>query len=428
MLFSDITLIDARRGAQVRMYVGVRADRICYVGNAEPKEDFGSVYKGEGKLLLPGFYNAHAHSAMTLLRGYGENMKLDEWLNKRIFPFEARMSGEDIYAGTMLAMAESVRFGIVSSTDMYYRPDDVARAAAECGCKMNLSNSVLCFGDESLEELPAFGIIKGAYRDWHNAEGGRIKTDISVHAEYSSTERVWRGAAALAAEQGVNLHIHAAETRAEAEGCVQRHGKSVIEYLDSCGLLGRPATLAHCVWISESDMDVIKARGASVATCPASNMKLASGFANVPRMLDKGLNVALGTDGPSSNNNLNILEDAKLMALLAKGRWEDPSAVSPIQAIAAMTRAGAVSQGRDDCGLIEEGFKADLAVLDISGPNAVPVHSAESNFLYACSGSDVCLTMCDGRILYRDGEYCTMDVERVKAEASAAVKAVLARL
>ena len=429
MIFSDITIIDENFAVREHCYVGVKDETIAYVGAAEPKEDFGSVYSGRGKLLMPAFYNAHTHSAMTLLRGYAENMNLQDWLNTKIFPFEAKMVGSDIYTGVKLAMAESIRSGIVSSTDMYYWLDDAGRAVAEAGCKMNLSNAVLCFDDSSLEDLPAYKIACDAYKNWHGAENGRILTDLALHGEYTSTEKVARGLAELAKEQGVHLHIHAAETKSEAAECkLRRNGRTDIEYLADCGLLDVPATLAHCVWIEESDMDIIREKGAAVATCPVSNMKLASGIADVPMMLQKGCRVALGTDGVSSNNSLDLLSDAKTMALAARVKAMDPAVLTPQQVLYAMTRAGALSQGREDCGLLKEGFKADLVVMDIDAPNMQPVHDLRNNIVWSGSNANVVLTMCDGRVLYKDGEFTTIDVEKAIREANEATKKILEKL
>ena len=429
MIFSDITILDENFAVRGHQFVGVKDGRIAYVGAAEPKEDFGSVYRGQGKLLMPAFYNAHTHSAMTLLRGYAENMNLQDWLNTKIFPFEAKMVGSDIYTGVKLAMAESIRSGIVSSTDMYYWLDDAGRAVAEAGCKMNMSNAVLCFDDSSFEDLPAYQIACDAYKTWHGAADGRILTDLALHGEYTSTEKVARGLAALAKEQGVHLHIHAAETKSEAAECkVRRGGRTDIEDLADCGLLDVPATLAHCVWIEESDMDIIREKGATVATCPVSNMKLASGIADVPKMLEKGVNVALGTDGVSSNNSLDLLADAKTMALAARVKAMDPAVLTPQQVLYAMTRAGALSQGRDDCGLLKEGFKADLVVMDIDAPNMQPVHDVLNNVVWSASNANVVLTMCDGRVLYKDGEFMTIDVEKAIAEANLATKKILEKL
>ena len=428
MLFSDITILDETFAVREHMYVGVKGNTIAYVGTAEPKEDFGSVYSGKGRLLMPAFYNAHAHNAMTLLRGYAENMNLQDWLNTMIFPFEAKMKGEDIYAGTLLAMAESVRSGIVSSTDMYYWLDDIGRAVETSGCKVNMSNAVTCFDGSSFEELPAYKIACDAFQNWHGAADGRILTDLSLHAEYTSTEKVARGVAALAKEQGVRVHIHASETKSETDECVGRHGKTPVAYLADCGLLDVPATLGHCVWITDEDMDILSEKGATVAACPVSNSKLASGISNVPGLLEKGVRVALGTDGVSSNNSLNMLADAKVMALEARIRTGDAAVLTPQQVLFAMTRAGALSQGREDCGLLKEGFRADLIVLDTDQPNMQPVHSLLNNLVWSADSGNICLTMCDGKVLYQDGMYLTIDVEKAVAEADACRRRILSQL
>lgn len=429
MLFSNITIFDENFNALPNMYVGIKDDKISYVGPAEPKEDFGSVYNGCGKLLMPAFCNAHSHSAMTLLRGYGENMNLQDWLNKLVFPFEAKMGEKDVYAGTLLAMAESIRFGVVSSTDMYYYPDGVGRAVAESGAKINMSNSVLCFDDSDLKDIPAYKIITDSVRDWQGAENGRIKVDLSVHAEYTSTEKIVRQMAALAKELGTNMHVHANETKLETEECLQRrNGRTVIEYFADCGILDVPTTLGHCVWATHSDMDIIKAKGATAALNPISNLKLSSGIVDLPAMLEKGLNIALGTDGVSSNNCLNMLEDAKILALSQKVNTMDPAFLSPAQILRMMTRGGFVSQGRTDSGLIKEGFKADLTVLDMNAPHLQPVHNHANNVIYSANGSDICLTMCDGKVLYKDGEYLTIDIEKAIADVNSCKERILKEL
>lgn len=429
MLFTGITMFDEDFNALPDMYVGVKDDKIGYVGAIEPKEDFGSVYNGRGKLLMPAFCNAHSHSAMTLLRGYGENMNLQDWLNKLIFPFEAKMGEREVYAGTLLAMAESIRFGIVSSTDMYYYPDGVARAVAESGAKMNIGTSVLCFDGSDLKDLPIYKTIVDSVKTWQGAENGRIKVDLSVHAEYTSTEKICFQMAELASQLGTNMHIHANETKLETEECRERRGgRSVVRYLADCGLLDVPATLAHCVWASPEDMDIMKEKGATAAVNPISNLKLASGTVNLPAMMEKGLNIALGTDGVSSNNCLNILEDAKILSLSQKVAKGDPAFLSPAQILKMMTRNGFVSQGRMDSGLIKEGYKADLVVMDFNAPHLQPVHSYANNVIYSANGSDICLTMCDGKVLYKDGEYTTIDIEKAIAEVNSCTARILKEL
>ena len=430
MLFSKIDLLDENFIHHTDCYVGVRGSRIAYVGKTAPQEDFGEVYDGTGKLLMPGFYNAHSHSAMTLMRGYAENMALSDWLHKQIFPFEAKLDSEAIYHGTLLAAAEMVRFGVVSTTDMYFDGEAVGRAVLESGIKMNFGHSVACFDDRGARELPVYQETVEFLRRRHNAEDGRLKLDLAIHAEYTSTPKVVEEMAAIAKETGLNLHLHLSETREEHEACKARHGgRTPARYFCDAGVFDVPATAAHCVWLEGEDFDILKEKGVTVACNPMSNLKLASGFCNAPRLLEKGVNVALGTDSVASNNNLNMLEEVKLFATLFKVSTGDPTAITPKQALYAATRAGALSQGRTDCGLVKEGFRADLIVLDLRArPYLRPCHDMLNNVVFSALGTDVCLTMADGRVLYRDGVYPTMDVERVAARAEDSAKKILSQL
>ncbi len=235
--------------------------------------------------------------------------------------------------------------------------------------------------------------------------------------------------AAYAKANGLRIQLHASETALEHEECKQRHdGLTPIRYFESLGVLDVPVTAAHCVWVDDEDVDVLVRRGVFVAANPASNMKLGSGFAPIPKMLERGVNVCLGTDGMASNNNHDMMQDLYLLALLYKGATHDPAVVTPKQALAAATRMGALSQGRADCGYVAVGAKADLCVVDTSGPSWAPMTNPLVNVVYAGHGADVCLTMCDGRVVYRDGSYPTLDVERAKAEVDARTKRIIGEL
>lgn len=429
MLFKDITIIDESFQVCENMYVGIDGEKITYISKDAPKEDFGRVYDGRGKLLMSAFINTHAHSPMTLMRGYGENMALQDWLNKRIFPFEAKLTGEAVYWGTLLAMAESIRFGIVSTTDMYYFSEDMIRAIEESGTKNNLSRSVTCFDDSQMWELESAREMKEIYQTYHNAANGRIRVDMSIHAEYTSTPKIVRQMAEYTSSIGANMHVHLSETKLEHEECKARHnGLTPAAYFNSLGLFDTRTTAAHCVWLEDEDYAILKEKGVTVASNPVSNMKLASGVCNVPRLLAEGINVSLGTDSVASNNSLNFIEEMKYFATAAKERLKDPTAVTPVQALRAATLAGAVSQGREDCGLLKVGSKADLIVLDISGPHMHPVHDLINNIVYSASGSDVILTMSDGKVLYENGNFFTIDIEKTIYEAGRMTKEILQKL
>ncbi len=429
MLFKDIAILAPDYSVQRGMYVGTEGSKIAYVGDKMPEKDYGEVYDGRNRLLMPGFVNSHAHSPMTLMRGYGENMVLQDWLNKLIFPFEAKLDSNAVYWGTMLAMAESIRFGIVSTSDMYYFCEDMVRAIDESGEKANVSRSITCFDDSDLFDLQGAKEMKSFFENYHGAAGGRILVDMSLHAEYTSNEKIARQLAEYTKSVGANMHVHASETKSEVEACKERHGGlTPVQYMNACGLFDTRSTAAHCVWLEDDDYRILREKGVTVATNPISNLKLASGVCNTPRLLKEGVNVAIGTDSVSSNNSLNFIEEMKAMACAPKAFYGDPAAITPVEVLRAATRGGALAQGRDDCGYIAEGARADITVLDIGKPYMYPVHNLLTNVVYSAAGTDVALTMVDGRVLYKDGEYMTVDIEKTVAEVTAATDKILGML
>lgn len=428
MLFCGISILDENFNLAHDLYVGVQGDRITYIGTEEPEQDFGRCYSGKGRFMMPGLYNSHAHSPMTLLRGYAENLSLQDWLHKKVFPFEARMLGEDIFKGSKLAIAEMLRFGTCSFSDMYYMGEDVFEAVAQTGIKCNFSRGVTVFDGGRYESQPAFEEAEKLLKNHHGGADGRFKLDLSIHAEYTSNPSVVASLARHASDRGLNIHIHLSETKDEHEGCKERHGKTPAKYFYDLGIFNSPTTAAHCVWLEDEDFDILLENNITVAACPASNLKLASGFARVEKMFDLGLKVAIGSDGAASNNNLDLFTDAYLFAILYKGVSGNPSAITPKEVLKAATRTGALAQGRDDSGIIKVGAKADLIVLDIKGPHMQPVHNMLNNIVYCARGNDVCLNMIDGRVLYEDGDFKSLDIEKVSYEAAKSTEAILARL
>jgi 5-methylthioadenosine/S-adenosylhomocysteine deaminase len=291
---------------------------------------------------------------------------------------------------------------------------------------MNVSRGLVMF-DEYAEPTANEGYKEAlrTYREYNGRDDGRILVDYALHAEYTSTPSLVAATAALAKETGTHVQVHISETRKEHEECKQRrNGRTPVAYLRDLGLFDTPVTAAHCVWIEEDDRAILREKGATVATCPVSNLKLASGVCDVPALLAEGINVAIGTDSVASNNSLNFIEEMKFFALLNKVRKFDPTAVTPRETLYAATRAGALSQGRADCGMIEAGCRADMILIDASGPHMTPCYDTCVNVVYSASGGDVALTMIDGRIVYENGEYPTIDVEKAKAEAEAAARAI----
>lgn len=428
MLFKDITILDENFEVKEHMYVGVKDAKIEYIGDKMPDADYGEVYNGHDRLLMSGFFNAHSHSPMSLMRGYGENMTLSDWLNKRIWPFEDHLDSHAVYWGTTLDLAEAIRFGIVSTSDMYYFCPDMAKAYMDIHTKGNISRSIAAFDDTPLFDTVRGKECKEFFEGYHNADEGRIKVDMSLHAEYTSVPSAVKELAAYTKEIGVGMQVHISESHSEHEECIGRHGMTPTAYLNSHGLFDTNTTAAHCVWVTDEDIKILKEKKVTVATNVVSNLKLASGVCNVPKLLANGVNVAIGTDSVASNNSHNILAELKTLAIVQKMYWKDSTLITPKEAFYAATRAGAVAQGRDDCGALKVGNRADLIALDLSWPNLNPVHDLINNLLFSASGAEVVMTMVDGRVLYRDGEFTTIDLEKAKFEVDKAKNRILSEL
>lgn len=433
MLFKNIAYIDGEGNYHNNHWIGTCGAIVAYSADCAPAEEeaaqYGEVYDGEGKLLLPAFYDAHAHAPMTLLRGYAENLPLQSWLNDMVFPFEAKITGDDCYWATLLACAEMARYGVVAFSDMYYFTDRCAEAVFEAGMKANLSDTLIAFGETRLADLPLQAHNEMLLREWHKAGDGRILIDANIHAEYTTNPKAIEDIVAYAHKHDLNIQVHVSETKTEHVECQERRGGlTPVAYLNSLGVFDGPCTAAHCVWVDDADIDILVDKGVYVAANPASNMKLGSGFAPYANMLERGVKLCLGTDGMASNNNHDMMQDMYLLALVGKGSTLDPAAVMPQEAFRAATRMGALSQGRADCGEIAVGMKADLCVLDITGPSWAPMINPLVNVVYSGHGSDVVLTLCDGQVVYRDGVWPTIDVEKAKAEVTAAYERIVHEL
>jgi 5-methylthioadenosine/S-adenosylhomocysteine deaminase len=431
MLFENISILDKDLDFKTGMYVGVVGDKISYVGDSLPEdaENFGRRYDGAGKLLMPALYNAHTHAPMVLLRGYAENLPLDRWLNEKCWPFEAKITPEDNYWATLLACAEMSRYGVVGFSDMYYALPERAQATIEAGLKANLCEGLLAFEEKPYAEYPICGQNEQFVRDWHNAANGRIKVDYNIHAEYTSNPTTNRDIVEIVKDKGLRLHIHLSETAKEVEECRGRHdGMSPVQYFESLGAFDLPVTAAHCVAIDENDIEILRSHGVFIANNPVSNMKLGSGFAPIPDLLAEGMNVCLGSDGMASNNNHNLFSDMYVMGLIYKGYNLDPAVVDPKQILRAATVGGAASQGREDCGVLAPGYKADLCVLDITGPQWTPMTQPLYNIVFAGDGSDCVLTMCDGDVVYEDGDWPSLDIERIKDQVAQRTERIISEL
>ncbi len=419
ILFSGIGIVDSEFNYRDGMYIGVDGEKIDYVSEVAPSKAYSRVIDGKNKVLCPAFVNLHTHLPMTLLRGYAENLALSDWLNTKVFPFEAKIIGDDVYYATLLAQAEMLRFGCVSSTEMYFNMPMLFKATEESGVKMNGSNAVICFGGTDYKSFSEYKEYMQMLSDSSVKASKRYKIDMAIHAEYTSNPVAVEAFSSMAKEYGLNMQLHLSETKSEHEECKARHGLTPAAYFAKHGAFDVPCTAAHCVWLEGDDFAILAEKGVTVANNPLSNLKLASGFADIKSMFAAGVNVGIGTDGVASNNNLNFFEELKLFAVMNKALTADPTFVTPSEALRVATRNGALAQGREDCGLIKEGFKADLFMLDVDKPYMYPRHDMLANIVYSACGSDIVMTLCDGRVLYENGEYKTIDIEKAKFETSA---------
>ena len=403
-----------------RCYIGVNQGKICWFSQQPPEEPADRTIDGAGKLALPGLVNAHTHLPMTLLRGYADDYALQEWLNDHIFPAEAKLDARCVRVGAALGVAECLRFGVTSVTDMYFQLPTIAEVCFQAGIKANLCNAGMSFDPAhyDFETANETRETREALTNWHMADGGRIRIEAGVHAEYTSFPALWRAEADFAQEHGLQMHLHLSETQKEHQECLARWDKTPTQVLAEYGVFDARTTAAHSVWLTQPDMELLAEKGAAVAHNPVSNLKLASGVAPVTKRLEKGVVVALGTDGMASNNNHDLFEEIKLCAILQKGISGDPQALPAWQALRCATQGGAYAQGREtECGALRLGMDADLILLDASVPSMQPMHNPISSLCYSASGRDVRLTMVRGKILYENGEFYTIDLEKVLYEA-----------
>ena len=420
-LFSGVTVVtmDEQMRVLLDAFVGITDGKICYMGNQAPEERPQTIVDGTGMVLMPGLINCHTHLPMSILRGYADDLPLDKWLNDAIFPREDRLDGRAAKAATLLGIAECLRFGVTSVSDMYNFCDEIAEAVAESGIKANLARGTLLFDEDNFdfEKDERCREMVALHEKWHNFDRGRIKVDASIHAEYTSAWPLWEAVAEYAYSNNLAMHVHLSETKNEHESCKEKYGLTPAQVLDCHHVFDNGGIAAHCVWLEEGDRRLLAKRKVSAVHCPISNAKLASGSADVVAMVKSGMNVCLGTDGAASNNNLDLFEEMKAAALLAKARSGDPTALNAQAALMMATVCGARAQRRErECGMVKVGMDADLILVDFTQPHLIPCHNVVSNLVYAASGHDVCMTMVRGKILYAAGKYQTIDLKEVMKE------------
>lgn len=375
------------------------------------------IFDGRGKLAMPGLVNAHAHLGMTLMRGLGSDLPLAQWLNNAMFPIEAHMTAEYASAGTRLGVMEMLRNGVTCVLDSYLFPVASARVLAQSGMR-----ALVC--QPMTHEPPDGPFLRSAtelYEQWQGQAQDRIHICAGPHAEYTTNADDVLRCMHIAKKFSMPIHLHASETEQEVLDCKRRHDKlSPIQYFDQLGVFELPTIAAHCVHVDSEDVEILRTRGVTVVHNPISNLKLASGVMPLPAMLQRGVRIALGTDGPASNNNLNLWEEVKMTGILHKGLTRDATAVPPLDVLRMATGIGAQGLGFQNVGLLRPGWRADIAMLDLSAAHWTPNFDPAAQLVYAAMGSDVYLTMVDGNILYENGVFNTLDEYQTRLEATEA--------
>ncbi len=381
---------------------------------------------GEGMLVLPGLVNAHTHAAMTLLRGYADDLPLKQWLEQKIWPLERRLTYDYCYWGALLACLEMVKFGSTCFMDMYFYPEATAAAANTVGLRAVVSYGMFDFKDPTIAQEQ----LKGARRFLEKASELRdrgIVLALGPHAPYTCSDELLVGAVELARKNGALIHMHVAETAEEVKSFKEEKGMSEVEYLDGLGVLGPDVVAAHCVWLSDRDVEVLARRGVKVVHCPTSNLKLASGIAPIPKLLSKGITIALGTDGAASNNSLNMFGSMKLTALIHKAYLQNPT-ILPAQIVLDMaTINGAETLGLN-AGKIVEGALADFSLLNLKRPSFTPIHdfsSLTSHVVYASDGVEVSSVVVGGRVVLHRGKPTFVKEEDVLVKAEEAARSLV---
>ena len=392
--------------------------RITYVGVPEiEQKSFDREIDLSGKLIIPGFKNAHTHGAMTFLRSFADDLPLNDWLYNKVFPHEAKLTEEAIYVFTQLANMEYLTSGITSSFDMYFKLDSYARANIDMGFRTVMCGSINDFGG-------TIGEIEEEYNKF-NSLNELISYQLGFHAEYTTKRETLEGIAALSHKYKAPVYTHNSETKSEVQGCIERYGTTPTQLFDKLGMLEYGGGGFHCVWFDEKDMEIYRDKSLWMVTNPSSNLKLASGIAPICEMKRAGMkNFAIGTDGAASNNCLDMFREMFLVTALQKVREDDASACPAFDVLEMATKGGALAMGLDRCDVLAEGKCADFAVIDLNQPNMQPVHNIAKNLVYSGSKQNVYMTVVNGKILYENGDFKTVDAFEIYKRANALAREI----
>lgn len=402
ILITNTTVLTANKSNQVLINCDVKIskNKIVALGQNLAEEGCEKIIDGKDHILMPGLVNAHTHVAMTLFRNYGDDLPFFDWLTKRIFPAEAKLSGEDVYWGTRLGLLEMLKGGTTCFADMYFFMEDIARAVDESGMRGVLARGVMDIQEPFSTKIAA---LTDFYNNWHKNGNDKITMMLAPHAPYTCSDELLKDVSKLAKEWDIPVHIHMQESEQEIKDSKRDFGLTPFARIEKLGIFENKILAAHCVYVDETDLEIMQKYDISVAHNPQSNLKLANGIAPVHKMLKKGINVALGTDGAASNNNLNMFEEINYAALLAKGNSKIPTEVPAVEAIRMATINGAKALGLDkEIGSIEVGKKADLILIDTNKPHFQPVNNPLASIVYTAQAADVSHSIVDGELLMED--------------------------
>ncbi|MCR5477801.1 MAG: amidohydrolase [Lachnospiraceae bacterium] len=397
-------------------------DRIAGIGQAPAGFTADRVLDGTDRLLTPGLVNAHTHSYMAFMRNCADDLSFMDWLFGRVDPIEQKMTDEDAYWGACLAILEMMKTGTTCFNDMQMNIHQTTRAVKESGMRAVICRGLVGSGNDEAGQtrLRQAYEERDAFRDCD-----RLSFRLGPHAPYTCDEAFLRIVAEEAKREGMGIHMHLSESVTEIENCKKDYGCSPIELAQRCGLFDVPFIAAHCVQVTDADLEILKKHNVSVVTNPASNMKLGNGFAPVPEMLEKGINVCIGTDGAASNNSLNLIHEMSLVTLIHKGTHRDPQCVSAVDAFRFATIGGARGLGLEDrIGSIEVGKKADLAIFRLKTPSMWPVNNPIAALSYSANGTEAETVIIDGRVTMENGRVLTLDEERILKETEKIMKRI----
>lgn len=398
--------------------IWIRDSEIEYIGaNSNPGNKFDREIDAKGNLLMPGFKNAHAHSPMTFARSLADGLPLNDWLQKKIFPMEAKLTHEHIYYFSKLAYMEYLTSGITAAFDMYYEPEAIIKASEECGFRTVLCGAVNNF-KESVEVLEKYYMR-------YNDRSEMTSYILGFHAEYTSDLNLIQDISKLSNKYSAPVYVHNSETRLEVENCIKKYGKTPTKLFEDLGIYENGGGGFHCVHINDEDIEIFKRKGLYAVINSASNLKLGSGIAPLADLLNKGVKVALGTDGASSNNALDMFREMYLSAVLQNILNDDTGACKASDILKIATVGGAEAMGLNQCNVLDIGKKADIIMIDMNRPNMQPINNIVNNIIYSGSKENVMMTMINGKILYENGEFTTIDKEEIYYNANKLIKTLL---